>query len=127
MIRSVTLHLMFIKPFFSDPFLAQTAIGTNDRSAGSAGIEISHGGFARTIFQLAEASSGEPEPIRGHGDASRRLSQNSVVGTVFLVNAEEEGSRIAVIEGEVRVQPGTSEKSLRRGEAGRDRSIDVLL
>jgi ferric-dicitrate binding protein FerR (iron transport regulator) len=28
----------------------------------------------------------------------------SVVGTVFLVNAEETGSRVAVIEGEVRVQ-----------------------
>ena len=30
----------------------------------------------------------------------------SVVGTVFLVNADEDGSRVAVIEGEVRVQEG---------------------
>jgi uncharacterized protein (TIGR03435 family) len=40
----------------------------------------------------------------------------SVVGTVFLVNAEESGSRIAVIEGEVRVQQGRTETNLRRGE-----------
>ena len=40
----------------------------------------------------------------------------SVIGTVFLVNAEEQGSQVAVIEGEVRVQHGMSEKKLRRGE-----------
>jgi uncharacterized protein (TIGR03435 family) len=40
----------------------------------------------------------------------------SVVGTVFLVNAEEEGSRVAVIEGEVRVQQGATEKRLLPGE-----------
>jgi uncharacterized protein (TIGR03435 family) len=40
----------------------------------------------------------------------------SVVGTVFLVNAEAEGSRVAVIEGEVRVTQGGTERSLRPGE-----------
>jgi len=40
----------------------------------------------------------------------------SVVGTVFLVNADERGSRVAVIEGEVRVQQGTTEKKLLPGE-----------
>src|SRR4030095_15866495 len=40
----------------------------------------------------------------------------SVVGTVFLVNAEEEGSRVAVIEGEVRGQYGTTTESLLPGE-----------
>jgi uncharacterized protein (TIGR03435 family) len=40
----------------------------------------------------------------------------SVVGTAFLVNAEEEGSRVAVIQGEVRVQQGTLEKKLLPGE-----------
>jgi uncharacterized protein (TIGR03435 family) len=40
----------------------------------------------------------------------------SVVGTVFLVNAEEEGSRVAVIEGEVRVQQGADTKTLLPGE-----------
>jgi uncharacterized protein (TIGR03435 family) len=40
----------------------------------------------------------------------------SVIGTVFFVDAEEEGSRVAVIEGEVRVQQGVTEKKLRPGE-----------
>jgi uncharacterized protein (TIGR03435 family) len=40
----------------------------------------------------------------------------SVVGTEFLVNAEETGSRVAVIEGEVRVQLGAATKNLRPGE-----------
>jgi uncharacterized protein (TIGR03435 family) len=41
----------------------------------------------------------------------------SVVGTVFVVNADAGGSRVAVIEGEVRVQQGTTETKLRPGEA----------
>lgn len=40
----------------------------------------------------------------------------SVVGTVFLVRAETEGSRIAVIEGEVRVQQGTTITTLLPGQ-----------
>jgi uncharacterized protein (TIGR03435 family) len=40
----------------------------------------------------------------------------SVAGTVFLVKSEAKGSRVAVIEGEVRVQQGTSEENLRPGE-----------
>jgi len=40
----------------------------------------------------------------------------SVVGTVFLVNAEEVGSRVAVIEGEVHVQQGATLKKLLPGE-----------
>ena len=40
----------------------------------------------------------------------------SVVGTVFVVNAEEEGSRVAVIEGEVRMRQGAAEMKLLPGE-----------
>ena len=40
----------------------------------------------------------------------------SVVGTVFMVNAEVDGSRVAVIEGEVRVNEGRTETTLRPGE-----------
>jgi uncharacterized protein (TIGR03435 family) len=40
----------------------------------------------------------------------------AVVGTVFLVNASESGSRVAVIEGEVRVREGSAEKRLRPGD-----------
>jgi uncharacterized protein (TIGR03435 family) len=40
----------------------------------------------------------------------------SVIGTVFLVNADEDGSRVAVIHGTVRVRQGGTEKSLQPGE-----------
>jgi hypothetical protein len=40
----------------------------------------------------------------------------SVVGTVFLVKADDSGSHVAVIEGEVRVQQGGTEKKLLPGE-----------
>jgi uncharacterized protein (TIGR03435 family) len=40
----------------------------------------------------------------------------AVVGTVFLVNAGQDGSRVAVIEGEVRVHEGRTETVLRPGE-----------
>jgi uncharacterized protein (TIGR03435 family) len=40
----------------------------------------------------------------------------SVVGTLFLVKAEEQGSRVAVIEGEVRVLQGTTARNLLPGE-----------
>jgi uncharacterized protein (TIGR03435 family) len=40
----------------------------------------------------------------------------SVVGTVFLVNADASGSRVAVIEGAVHVRQGAVEKNLQPGE-----------
>ena len=40
----------------------------------------------------------------------------SVVGTVFLVNAGEDGSRVAVIEGEVHVQQGATKTTLLPGQ-----------
>ena len=40
----------------------------------------------------------------------------AVADTMFVVNAEDSGSRVAVIEGEVHVREGTIEKSLKRGE-----------
>jgi uncharacterized protein (TIGR03435 family) len=40
----------------------------------------------------------------------------SVIGTVFLVKADDKGSRVAVIQGEVNVQQGTVQKNLRSGE-----------
>src|SRR6185503_2846731 len=40
----------------------------------------------------------------------------SVVGTVFVVNADDNGSSVAVIEGEVHVQQGATETKLRAGE-----------
>jgi uncharacterized protein (TIGR03435 family) len=50
----------------------------------------------------------------------------SVVGTVFLVNADEKGSDVAVIQGEVHVKQGTLEKDLRRGEQASSRAKSEL-
>jgi uncharacterized protein (TIGR03435 family) len=52
----------------------------------------------------------------GHLYVHTRDMTIAVVGTVFLVNAGSDGSRVAVIEGEVRVREGDVEKRLRRGE-----------
>ena len=40
----------------------------------------------------------------------------SVDGTVFVVNADAQGSRVGVVEGEIRVQQGATETKLRPGE-----------
>lgn len=52
----------------------------------------------------------------GHLYVQTRDLSVSVVGTVFLVNAEEAGSRVAVIQGEVQVRQGTVSKKLLPGE-----------
>src|SRR5216110_3243744 len=54
--------------------------------------------------------------LHGHLYVQTKDLTVSVVGTVFLVKAEETGSRVAVIEGEVRIQQGTKEKKLFPGE-----------
>ncbi len=48
----------------------------------------------------------------GHLYVQTRDCTVSVIGTVFLVTADEEGSRVAVIQGEVHVQHGTTLKAL---------------
>jgi uncharacterized protein (TIGR03435 family) len=53
---------------------------------------------------------------KGHLYVQTRDLTVSVIGTVFLVNAEAEGSRVAVIEGEVHVTQGPIETKLRSGE-----------
>ncbi|HEY2380115.1 MAG TPA: FecR family protein [Terriglobia bacterium] len=52
----------------------------------------------------------------GHLYAATRDVGVSVVGTVFEVTAGIRGSRVTVIEGEVRVQQGATAKSLRPGQ-----------
>jgi uncharacterized protein (TIGR03435 family) len=52
----------------------------------------------------------------GHLQVHTKDVTVSVVGTVFLVNSEAQGSRVAVIEGQVRVQQGANEKRLQPGE-----------
>lgn len=56
------------------------------------------------------------EQRNGHLYVQTRDMMVSVVGTVFVVKAEEAGSRVAVLAGEVRVQRGPTENQLRPGE-----------
>jgi uncharacterized protein (TIGR03435 family) len=52
----------------------------------------------------------------GHLYVQTKDATVSVVGTVFLVNAEEAGSRVAVIQGQVEVQQGPTWRKLSPGE-----------
>ncbi len=52
----------------------------------------------------------------GHLYVQTRDAMVSVVGTVFLVNAEQSGTTVAVLEGEVHVQQGAELKKLLSGE-----------
>jgi uncharacterized protein (TIGR03435 family) len=52
----------------------------------------------------------------GHLSVRTKDMTVAVNGTVFLVNAGQDGSRVAVIEGEVRVHDGKVETKLRPGE-----------
>jgi len=52
----------------------------------------------------------------GHLYVQTRDAIVSVVGTVFLVNAEQSGTTVAVVEGEVHVQQGAHLKKLLPGE-----------
>ena len=52
----------------------------------------------------------------GHLYVDTKDMNVAVVGTVFVVNATDAGSRVGVIEGEVRVREGARETTLRPGE-----------
>ena len=52
----------------------------------------------------------------GHLYVETRDCLISVVGTVFAVNAEESGSRVSVLEGEVHVQRGDETRTLMAGQ-----------
>jgi uncharacterized protein (TIGR03435 family) len=69
-------------------------------------IRLSNGGIIVNAVRLRA----------GHMYVQTKDMIVSVVGTVFLVSAEDRGSRVAVIEGEVRVQQGAAEKKLLPGQ-----------
>jgi uncharacterized protein (TIGR03435 family) len=79
---------------------------TLERAADGVRIQLHNGGI---IVNAAPQR-------RGHLYVQTRDLTVSVIGTVFLVNAEAEGSRVAVIEGEVHVTQGPIETKLRSGE-----------
>ena len=77
-----------------------------ERAADGLRIRLSNGGI---IVNAAKQRS-------GHLYVQTNDVTVSVVGTVFLVSAEEKGSRVAVIEGEVRVQQGALDRQVLPGE-----------
>ena len=56
------------------------------------------------------------EQRKGHLYVRTKDLTAAVVGTVFVVKAEESGSRVAVIQGEVHVQQGVKDRRLLPGE-----------
>lgn len=66
------------------------------------------------------------QPAGRHLYVSTRDVLVTVVGTVFLVNADEKGSDVAVIQGQVHVKQGAVEKDLHRGEQASSRSNPEL-
>ena len=77
-----------------------------ERAGDGVRIRLSSGGI---IVNAAKQRS-------GHLYVQTKDMTVSVVGTVFMVNADDEGSRVAVIEGEVRVQQGVTDKNLLPGD-----------
>ena len=56
------------------------------------------------------------QPVGRHLYVQTKDVSVSVVGTVFLVNSEQEGSRVAVFEGDVHVERNGAQEALRSGE-----------
>jgi uncharacterized protein (TIGR03435 family) len=77
-----------------------------ERAEGGIGIRLRTGGL---IVDAARQHN-------GHLYVYTKEMTVAVVGTMFVVNVEESGSRVTVIEGEVRVREGTIETKLRPGE-----------
>jgi uncharacterized protein (TIGR03435 family) len=120
-----------------EPLTAGALIESGDsvRTTGSAGamLVLADGSYVEvrspSEFSLERATDGLGIRLRtggiivtatkqggGHLYVHTKDVRVSVVGTVFLVNAEASGSRVAVIEGEVRVREGATETNLRPGE-----------
>jgi uncharacterized protein (TIGR03435 family) len=85
------------------------------RSKSELSLERAQDGIAvrlRTGGVIVDAA----EQQRGHLYVHTQDMTVAVIGTMFVVNAEANGSRVTVIEGEVRVREGAVEKRLRPGE-----------
>jgi uncharacterized protein (TIGR03435 family) len=96
------------------------------RSGSEAAVERASDGLrvrlngGSIIVNAAKQASGR------HLYVSTRDVLVSVVGTVFLVKSDEQGSSVAVIQGEVHVKQGSVDKELRRGEQASSRSKSEL-
>jgi len=79
---------------------------TVDRASDGIQIELKKGDIIVTAADRRE----------GHLSVRTKDMTVAVEGTVFLANAGQQGSRVGVIEGEVRVREGDVERRLRPGE-----------
>jgi uncharacterized protein (TIGR03435 family) len=112
---------------------ARVEAGAGLRSEGGAVLELSEGSRiemrSKAEMSLESADDGlrirlnkgsvivtAAEQRDGHLYVQTKDIKVSVTGTVFFVNAEEEGSRVAVIQGEVQVQQGAIAQTLSPGD-----------
>jgi uncharacterized protein (TIGR03435 family) len=77
-----------------------------EHAADGIGIRLRSGGLVVTAAQQT----------RGHLYVHTKDMTVSVTGTMFVVNTEDSGSRVTVIEGEAQVREGAVEKSVKRGD-----------
>ena len=121
---AVLAVVVFARPWAGDPLATAVADGAYELVDGSR-VEVR----PQTSLSFERADDGLRILLEDGGIIVNAAKQRtghlyvhtkdvtvSVVGTVFLVNVEPEGSRVAVIEGEVRVRQGASEKKLLPGD-----------
>ena len=110
--------IVFTRPWSSDRIAIAVADGVYELVDGSRvemrpGTELSFeraGDGLRILLKHGGIIVNAAKQRSGHLYVETKDVTVSVIGTVFLVNAGENGSRVAVIEGEVRVQQGRTEQ-----------------
>jgi uncharacterized protein (TIGR03435 family) len=85
------------------------------RASSEVALEQANDGVRIRLTTGSVIVNAAPQPT-GHLYVQTRDVTVSVIGTVFLVESAETGSRVAVIQGEVHVQQGTTSKKLLPGE-----------
>ena len=104
----------------------QVTLADNSRVEMRAHSELSVGRAAdgiRIDLKKGDIIVSAAEQRNGHLYVQTKDVTVSVVGTVFLVNAAADGSRVAVIEGEVRVR----ERGTPPGRSGRQGDVETRL
>jgi ferric-dicitrate binding protein FerR (iron transport regulator) len=86
------------------------------RSESELKLERASDGGVRILLNRGEVIVDASGQYRGNLYVQTKDMTASVGGAVSLVNTEEQGSRVAAIGGEVRVQQGSTERKLRSGE-----------
>jgi uncharacterized protein (TIGR03435 family) len=79
------------------------------------GLEKAKDGVLIRLYSGSVIVNAAPQ-LQGHLYVQTADIKVAVTGTVFLVNAERNGSRVAVIDGEVHVEHGSVARKLRYGD-----------